>query len=52
LFNQTKDKYRGHILPEVNLRELKTANDNKCHTDKSRNAAYTLFQTMIGLSDD
>jgi len=43
LFNQADDKFEGHILPNVDIKAIKSNNDNKCHTSDSRNAAYALF---------
>jgi len=52
LFNQGGDAFEGHITEQVNLKEHSARQINKCHTTKSRSAAYKLFQIITGSNPD
>jgi hypothetical protein len=48
LFNRQSQQFTEHVTAKVDLHQLNQQSMNKCHSDESREAAYTLFQALIG----
>lgn len=46
LFNQQSKQFDDHITTSVYFNNETTI--NKCHTNESREAAYSLFQALLG----
>ena len=52
LFNQAQTAYQGHITDSIDLSSHQSSQINKCHTEESRNAAYSLLNTVINSNSD
>ena len=52
LFNQAQQAYQWHIMGNIDLSEHESSQVNKCQTDGSRNAAYSLLDTVINTNAD
>ena len=50
LFNKPAADVDFHITKNLDLRSLSSSSLNKCHSQLSREAAYNLFQTVVGAS--
>ena len=52
LFNQAQQAFKWHLLGDIDLSQHESSQVNKCHTDESRNAAYSLLDTVIYTNSD
>jgi Zn-dependent M32 family carboxypeptidase len=48
LFSKNNAVITDHITKDINIQEISQSNMNKCHSKQSREAAYSLLESVIG----